>query len=199
ASVNILRRLLTPVLLIDDVADELHHDQLLRLVGIKVSSQGSASGRSWWRPSLAQRGVHRWLPLLLPAAGDGVFYEVCSMGDHDLVSVVEGVLARVAVADIDAALPVYEQLSDSTEMRRFRVGDVELAWVGDFLLLSGSPEAIEKYHRVATLLVNDIHAAAAIVVSAGGVVLEGPGEAPNGPRMIARHPDGAIFEYIEPR
>ncbi|MGH3511972.1 MAG: VOC family protein [Pseudonocardiaceae bacterium] len=121
------------------------------------------------------------------------------MGDHDLVSVVEGVLARVAVADIDAALPVYEQLSDSTEMRRFRVGDVELAWVGDFLLLSGSPEAIEKYHRVATLLVNDIHAAAAIVVSAGGVVLEGPGEAPNGPRMIARHPDGAIFEYIEPR
>jgi hypothetical protein len=31
------------------------------------------------------------------------------------------------------------------------------------------------------------------------VVLEGPGEAPNGPRMIARHGDGAVFEYIEPR
>jgi hypothetical protein len=115
--------------------------------------------------------------------GMGVFSQVCSMGDHDLVSVVEGVFARVAVADIDAALPVYQQLSASTEVRWFRFGDIEVAWVGHFLLLRGAPETIEKYQRVATLHVSHIHAAA-IVVSAGGV---------------ARHPDRAIFEYIKPR
>ena len=28
-------------------------------------------------------------------------------------------------------------------------------------------------------------------------VVEGPAPAPNGARLIARHPDGAVFEYIE--
>ena len=31
----------------------------------------------------------------------------------------------------------------------------------------------------------------------GGQLLEGPAPAPNGDRLIARHPDGAVFEYIE--
>ncbi len=46
---------------------------------------------------------------------------------------------------------------------------------------------------------SDIAAAGAIITATGGVVLEGPSDAPNGPRMIARHADGAIFEYIELR
>ena len=33
--------------------------------------------------------------------------------------------------------------------------------------------------------------------AAGGDVLEGPSPAPNGDRLIARHPDGSVFEYIE--
>ena len=115
------------------------------------------------------------------------------------VSVVEGVLARVVVDEIDSGLPIYERLSAGSPLRRFNFRDVELAWVGHFLLLSGSAEATQKYQRVATLLVNEIDAAAAIVTSCGGVVLDGPGEAPNGSRMIARHPDGAVFEYIQPR
>jgi hypothetical protein len=32
---------------------------------------------------------------------------------------------------------------------------------------------------------------------AGGQIIEGPSPAPNGDRLIARHPDGSIFEYIE--
>lgn len=27
--------------------------------------------------------------------------------------------------------------------------------------------------------------------------VEGPAAAPNGDRMVARHPDGSVFEYIE--
>lgn len=115
-----------------------------------------------------------------------------------IMPIVEAVLARVFVSDIDQALPLYAALSGATEVRRFGFRDVELAWVGSFLLLSGPPEALAQYERVATLLVNDIDAAAAAVQAHGGTVLEGPDDAPNGPRMIARHGDGAVFEYIQP-
>ena len=27
--------------------------------------------------------------------------------------------------------------------------------------------------------------------------IEGPAPAPNGARLIARHPDGSVFEYLE--
>jgi hypothetical protein len=37
----------------------------------------------------------------------------------------------------------------------------------------------------------------AALKSAGGEVVDGPAPAPNGARLIARQPDGAIFEYIE--
>ena len=35
------------------------------------------------------------------------------------------------------------------------------------------------------------------IEAAGGQVIEGPTPAPNGDRLIARHPDGSVFEYIE--
>jgi predicted enzyme related to lactoylglutathione lyase len=113
--------------------------------------------------------------------------------------IVEVVLARVFVDDIDGALPLYETLSGTSDVRRFSFRDVELAWVGNFLLLSGPAESLAGYRRVATLIVNDIGAAATAVESNGGTVLEGPAEAPNGPRMVGRHGDGAVFEYLELR
>ncbi len=115
------------------------------------------------------------------------------------MSIVDSVLARVVVDDIDTALPLYEQLAGHPEIRRFSFRDAELVLVGPFLLLSGTPEAMEKYRRTATLMVSDIQAAASAVAEAGGTILEGPGEGPNGPRMIAQHPDGAVFEYIQAR
>jgi predicted enzyme related to lactoylglutathione lyase len=117
------------------------------------------------------------------------------------MSLVQAVLARVIVDDIDRALPLYQQLSGSSpeEIRRFAFRDVQLAWVGSFLLLSGPPAALVSYQRTATLLVSDVTAAAALVTAAGGTLLEGPDDGPNGPRLITRHPDGSIFEYIQPR
>jgi hypothetical protein len=37
----------------------------------------------------------------------------------------------------------------------------------------------------------------AAIQAVGGHILEGPAPAPNGDRLIARHTDGAVFEYIE--
>jgi hypothetical protein len=43
------------------------------------------------------------------------------------VSVVEGVLARVVVGEINSALPIYERLSAGSPLRRFNFREVELA------------------------------------------------------------------------
>jgi predicted enzyme related to lactoylglutathione lyase len=71
--------------------------------------------------------------------------------------------------------------------------------VGQFLLLSGADESLKSLKRVATLIVNDVGAASRAVEAHGGSVIEGPCEATNGPRMIARHHDGAVFEYVQVR
>jgi predicted enzyme related to lactoylglutathione lyase len=50
---------------------------------------------------------------------------------------------------------------------------------------------------VATILVRRLAPVIAAVTSPGGQVIKGPSPAPNGDRLITRHPDGSVFEYIE--
>ena len=104
------------------------------------------------------------------------------------------VLARVFVSDLDAAIPLYEELAHA-RAEKFGFRDVELARVGPFLLLAGETAAYRD--RTATIQVASLALVLAALASAGGEVIEGPAPAPNGARLIARHPDGAVFEYIE--
>ncbi len=109
-------------------------------------------------------------------------------------------LARVVVPDLEAVLPLYVALAGGGEPRRFAFRGIELARIGPFLLLAGTPETLAPFRdRVATVLVDDVHATAALIVQGGGSVVDGPDAGPNGQRLVARHPDGAIFEYIETR
>lgn len=106
------------------------------------------------------------------------------------------VIARVYVDDIDAALPLYQRLSGVTDVKRLTFRDVQLASVGPFLLLSGNTASYRD--RVATI---EVAALAPVIESlgeSGGEVLEGPGATSNAARLIARHPDGSVFEYIGP-
>jgi len=104
------------------------------------------------------------------------------------------VLARVFVPDLDAAVPLYEELAQA-RAERFGFRDVQLARVGPFLLLAGNTAAYRD--RTATVQVASLAPVLAAFQAAGGEVIEGPAPAPNGARLIARHPDGAVFEYIE--
>jgi predicted enzyme related to lactoylglutathione lyase len=107
---------------------------------------------------------------------------------------ITGILARVFVPDLEAAIPLYEELAQAPAAK-FGFRDVELARVGPFLLLAGNTAAYRD--RTATIQVADLAPVLAALESAAGEILEGPSPAPNGTRLIARHPDGAIFEYIE--
>lgn len=104
------------------------------------------------------------------------------------------VLARVFVADLDAAIPLYGELAQA-RAEKFSFRDLELARVEPFLLLAGDTAAY--CDRTATIQVASLAPVLAALESAGGEIIEGPAPAPNGARLIARHPDGAVFEYIE--
>ena len=110
------------------------------------------------------------------------------------MSNIVGVIARVYCDDLDTALPLYQQLTGIDEVKAFSFRDVQLASVGPFLLLSGNTAAFRD--RVATVEVKDLEPVLAALTATGGEVLDGPAQSPNGPRLIARHPDGAVFEYI---
>ena len=104
------------------------------------------------------------------------------------------VLARVFVSDLSAAIPIYEELAQA-QAERFSFRDLELARIGPFLLLAGNTAGYRD--RTATIQVASLEPVLAALKSAGGEVVEGPAPGPNGARLIARHPDGAVFEYIE--
>jgi hypothetical protein len=77
------------------------------------------------------------------------------------------------------------------------VRQVELALVGPFLLYSGP---LEKYvSQTATVIVGSLDPVLEALSKAGAEVLEAPNEVPNATRIVARHPDGSVFEYMQPR
>ena len=69
--------------------------------------------------------------------------------------------------------------------------------MGPFLLYSGP---LENYvSQTATIIVDSLNHVLEALGKAGAEVLEAPSQVPNGTRIVARHPDGSVFEYIQPR
>jgi hypothetical protein len=89
------------------------------------------------------------------------------------------VLARVYVSDLDAAIPLYQELTEAVDVSRFMFRDVQLARVGPFLLLAGNTAAYQE--RVATILVSELPPVITAIEDAGGQIIEGPSAAPKGP------------------
>lgn len=108
---------------------------------------------------------------------------------------IRGVLARVYVDDLEAALPLYEQLTGDQHPHRFDYGIMRLAKAGVFLLVQGATTEVRTHQ--ATVDVRDIDEVASTVTAADGTLVEGPAPGPNGARLIARHPDATIIEYIK--
>lgn len=110
---------------------------------------------------------------------------------------IRAMVANVEVENIEGAIPLYRELAGDVEVRRFPYLDLELALVGPFLLYSGP---VEKYvSQTATIVVTSLDPVLEALRKAGGEILEAPNDVPNGTRIVARHPDGAVFEYMQPR
>lgn len=108
-----------------------------------------------------------------------------------------GTSLRIYVDDLDAAVPVYERLT-GTEAVRFENGPVSVAAVGPFMVMSGPAEQLNVLRLIgATLAVGDVRAAVEELRAVGAEILVGPQQTTIGRSVVARHPDGAVFEYVD--
>ncbi|MFE2276590.1 VOC family protein [Streptomyces sp. NPDC059454] len=110
-----------------------------------------------------------------------------------------GATLRVCVDDIETAIPFYERLAGGRALR-FERGGVQVAAVGCFLLMSGPAAELDVLRRVAaTIAVKDVEETRQVLAELGADILAGPLPTPVGRNLIARHPDGAVYEYADRR
>ncbi|MER6673291.1 VOC family protein [Streptomyces sp. NPDC000983] len=108
-----------------------------------------------------------------------------------------GATLRVCVEDLEAAVPFYERLAGG-RAQRFGRGGVEVAAVGCFLLMSGPEEELEVLRKVAaTIAVKDVAETRDVLVELGAHVVAGPLATPAGRSLVAMHPDGTVYEYVD--
>jgi predicted enzyme related to lactoylglutathione lyase len=117
--------------------------------------------------------------------------------EEDMSSNIRAVLTNVEVQDLEQAIPLYQELTGAADIKRFTYKELQVAAVGPFLLLSGPTH---KYvSQEATIVVDSLDTVLKALATAGADLLEPPNEVPNGTRIVARHPDGSVFEYMQPR
>ncbi|MET7362317.1 VOC family protein [Streptomyces sp. NPDC005562] len=110
-----------------------------------------------------------------------------------------GTTLRICVEDLESSVAFYERLAGGKAMRFERSG-VSVAAVGCFLLMSGPEHELEVLRKVsATIAVEDVDEAHAVLSASGARIIAGPVPTPVGRNLIAMHPDGAVFEYVDRR
>ncbi|MFD4527965.1 VOC family protein [Streptomyces sp. NPDC058470] len=110
-----------------------------------------------------------------------------------------GATLRICVDDLEASVPFYERLAGGQALR-FERGSVSVAAVGCFLLMSGPPAELDVLRKVAaTIAVKDVEEAHRVLTDSGARILVGPVTTPVGRNLIALHPDGSVYEYVDRR
>ncbi|GAA3850479.1 hypothetical protein GCM10022403_097550 [Streptomyces coacervatus] len=108
-----------------------------------------------------------------------------------------GATLRVCVDDLETAVPFYERLAGGRALR-FERGGVQVAAIGCFLLMSGPAEELDLLRKVsATIAVKDVEEAHQVLSGLGAHILAGPVETPGGRNLLAMHPDGTVYEYVD--
>ncbi|MEU5432835.1 VOC family protein [Streptomyces sp. NPDC020719] len=108
-----------------------------------------------------------------------------------------GTTLRICVDDLETSVVFYERLTASKALR-FERGGVSVAAVGCFLLMSGPESELEILRKVAaTIAVKDVDDAHRTLTQVGARVIAGPVPTPVGRNLIAVHPDGSVFEYVD--
>ncbi|MBB0245167.1 VOC family protein [Streptomyces alkaliphilus] len=106
--------------------------------------------------------------------------------------------ARLWVDDLDASLPSLRTLVGGEPDLRFAFDAIELAAIGDFLVIAGPPRERARYgHASATVIVDDLDAVVAGLTTAGGEITTPEATGPTGRYLYVRHAGGAEVEYVE--
>lgn len=106
--------------------------------------------------------------------------------------------ARLWADDLDAALPLLRHLGGAEPELRFAFEDIELAAIGDFLVVAGPAARRARYaHASATVVVSDLDALVDSLAAHGATITTPEATSGTGRFLYARHPGGAEVEYVE--
>lgn len=112
------------------------------------------------------------------------------------------VLTRVYVSRerLEASVVFYESLfGERCSMRvNYPEAGIEAAQVGSLVLFAGSEQALAPFKTTqANFLVDSLSEWKDFLLEHGATLLEGPKQAPTGPEMRVKHPDGTMIKYIQ--
>ena len=106
--------------------------------------------------------------------------------------------ARMFVRSLDESLPFLEQLVGKPTDLRFSFAAIELAAVGDLLVIASAPEDITQYRRVVgPFIVASMEETEAFLAGIGARITQPRREVPTGLGLWATHPDGTEVEYVQ--
>jgi predicted enzyme related to lactoylglutathione lyase len=110
------------------------------------------------------------------------------------------IVTPIYVNNLEHVLPFYEQLLQTKVGTRFHSAEkqLDIAVVGQLLLISGTDEALEAVRDITvSFLVDDIHAYKTWLLDNGAVIRQDITKVPTGYNMIVQQPDGTVIEYVE--
>lgn len=113
---------------------------------------------------------------------------------------VNQILSRFYVQEMNQAVEFYESLlSDKCSLRfKYPQVDLELAQVGNILLICGSDEALQPFKDTkATFSVDSIIEYKNFLLNNGATIIRDIKQVPTGLNLTVKHKDGTIVEYVE--
>lgn len=107
--------------------------------------------------------------------------------------------ARAYANDLDAVLVPLTAVTGEPVSTRFTMPNgLELATVGQVLVVAGDERVLEPYRATAaTLIVDDLDECHALLTRSGAEIVRGPQVVPTGRNLTAKLPAGVQIEYVE--
>lgn len=106
--------------------------------------------------------------------------------------------ARLWTDELDQSLALLRELTGAEPDLRFAFDSIELAAIGDFLVVAGPPAERARYsHASATVIVDDLDTLTMTLATAGAEITTPESTSVTGRFLYARHRGGAEVEYVE--
>jgi hypothetical protein len=105
---------------------------------------------------------------------------------------------RIFSTDVDQTVELLQQLHGRVPHLRFAFGELNLVGIGDILVVGGTEEALSPVRgSMGPWIVADLDEARRVLAEAGAQIVSDVEPVPTGRMLYARHPDGALVEYVQ--
>lgn len=113
---------------------------------------------------------------------------------------IKKILTRLYVHDINTSINFYKKLlnQDCDLIIKYSEMQLELAQIGNVLILSGTDKALKPFRNTsATFLVDSVIEFRKFLLQNGAVIVRDLKKVPTGMNLTVKHLDGTIIEYVE--